>query len=158
MPCEGQIETWLTAFQNQLKKFCQIFVSVYCYSCNCNADVCCHSLYNSVLLFTVTACITLCCCLLVQLVNSVLLVAVTTVPCEGQIERDLADGLPEPAEDVLLDCCCCLLLQPVNSMLLFAVTACMTLCCCLLLQPVTVMLQFTVTACKLYVAVCCHSL
>ena len=64
--------------------------------------LCCCLLLQPVtmLLFAVTACITLCCCLLVQLVNSVLLVAVTTVPCEGQIERDLADGLPEPAEDV----------------------------------------------------------
>ena len=63
-----------------------------------------------------------------------LLFAVTSCALRGS-DRDLADGLSEPAEDVLLDFCCCLQLQPVNSMLLFAVTAR-----------------------KLYVAVCCYSL
>ena len=63
-----------------------------------------------------------------------LLFAVTTCALRGS-DRDLADGLSEPTEYVLLDFCCCLQLQPVNSMLLFAVTAR-----------------------KLYVAVCCYSL
>ena len=57
-----------------------------------------------------------------------LLFAVTTCALRGS-DRDLADGLSEPAEDVLLDFCCCLQLQPVNY-----------------------------TARKLYVAVCCYSL
>ena len=38
------------------------------------------------------------------------LFAVTTCALRGS-DRDLADGLPEPAEDVLPDLCFCLLLQ-----------------------------------------------
>ena len=73
------------------------------------------------LLFAVTAGLTLCCCLQLQPVNSVLQTACITLCC------------------CLVTACNCMLpfsITTCNNVLLFAVTACITLCCCLLLQPV----------------------
>ena len=123
-------ETWLTAFLNQLKMLCQIFVAVCCYSlcnsvllfavtaCKLYVVVCCYSLYNSVLLFTVTACklcVAVCC---YSLYNSMLLFAVTSCICNVVV--------------------CCYNLY--NSMLLFAVTSCIcnVAVCCYNLCPVRV--------------------